>query len=284
MKTIIIIIIIIIILKILFSKKRKRGKKKHKREPILSISVKNEKTYDPRYRNIKKIDSLKIKGLNFLKDKNYQEAMLVFEKAYSISTPKGIRSGTIVKNLVKISNIIGDSELVEKWLNELTKVQSCSEDLEFQLFGKVQVLLNLKRYNEAILELNSLSLKKLRYLELNKRCHYYTKAFKALANYKTALMYIIMERVYFILNRAEIFIPLSVWKNGKENNEEWCGSILAIGEDKEISNILKAGNFKISYTEFKDDIDNILGVETHIYDKEKIITHKDFLDYFNIIE
>jgi tetratricopeptide (TPR) repeat protein len=284
MKTIIIIIVIFILLKIFIPKKRKRGKKKYKRTYELSVSAKNNVTHDPRYNNLKKIDTLKLKGINLLKEKNYHEAISVFEKAYSISTPKGIRSATIIKNLVKTSNIINDSELVEKWLNEVLKVQSYSNDPEFQTFGKVQILLNLKRYDKVIIELNKLSLSKLNYWKLCRRCHYYTKTFKALKNHKTALMNIVMGRVYYMLNQAEMFIPLSVWKNGKEDIEEWCGSLIDSEEDKEITRVLKAGKLKTTFPEFKEDIDKILGADTHIYEKEKIISHKEFLDYFKNIE
>ena len=284
MEILIVIVILFILLKIFFPKKKKRGKKKYKRTYELSISAKNNKTHDPRYNNLKKIDTLKLKGINLLEEKNYHEAMSVFEKAYSISTPKGIRSATIIKNLVKTSNIIDNSELVEKWLNEVLKVQSYSNDPEFQTFGKVQILLNLKRYDEAIIELNRLSLKKLSYCKLYRRCHYYTKTLKALKNYRTALMNIIMGDVYFLLSRAEMFIPLSVWKNGKENIEEWCGSIIGSEDDKEINRVLKAGKLKITFPELKEDIDKILGTDTHIYEKEKNISQKKFLDYFKNIE
>ena len=284
MKIIIAIVIIFVLIIIFSPKKRRRGKKKYKKTYELSVSAKNNKVHDPRYNNLKKIDTLKLKGINLLEEKKYHEAMSVFEKAYSISAPKGIRSATIIKNLVKTSNIIDDSELVEKWLNEVLKIQSYSNDPEFQTFGKVQILLNLKRYDEVIIELNRLSLKKLSYMKLYRRCHYYTKTFKALKNHQTALMNIVMGRVYFLLSRAEMFIPLSVWKNGKENIEEWCGSVIDNKDDKEITGVLKAGKLKITFSKLKEDIDKILGTDTHIYEKEKIISQKEFLDYFKNIE
>ncbi len=284
MKTIIIIVIIIILLKVFFSRRKKRSKKRYKKTYELSVGAKSYKPKDPRYNNLKKIDALKLKGIKLLNEKEYHEALLVLEKAYQISTPKGIRSITIIRNLVKISNILGNSELVEKWLSEVSKVQVYSDDWEFQTFGKVQILSSMKRYDEAILELNKLSQSKLNYFKLYRRCHYYTKAFKALKHYKTALMNIVMGRVYFMLNHAEIAIPLSVWKNGKENTEEWCGSLIGNEKDKEITSVLKAGKLKISFLEFREDIDKILGTDTHIYEKEKIISQNEFLDYFKNIE
>ena len=103
------------------------------------------------------------KGQEFFKNKQYREAYELFKKSYQMSFNQYGSSISVYRMLIKTSMLLGDHTLLKIWLDEFDNLKKFEDDWDFKVFGRVQVLISIKKYSDAIVELNRIGVSKLEF-------------------------------------------------------------------------------------------------------------------------
>lgn len=146
------------------------------------------------------------------------------------------------------------------------------------IFRSVKDLLKEKNYDNSLIELNKISLKKLNIYDETIRLNYLRRTYEGLKLYNTAFHTAVMRRLFFILGR-QMVIP-KMHRNKPEYDSRGTIFFPVLNEDKEFKRIFKKCSYDKEYGEFLAGIDELLGLENDILGKIENSEKSEFRDYF----